>query len=115
MAKAKKDVATKVLADGLRLPLRRDQVEALRLHREKSTQELKQAEQMRAAALARWSNLVVGALEAASVDTADVTSYTVEAVVDEQGRLFYEYKKQAGATSAAAPVDQQQPAAPAGE
>lgn len=105
-----------MLADGLRVgPLRKDQHAALRMHRLLAAQEARQIEQIAQGRHGRWIDLVLGALEASGVDTTDAASYSAADVVDEHGRVFYEFKKQAGAASAAAPVDQQQPAAPAGE
>lgn len=114
--KAKADVATKVLADGLRVgPLRKDQHAALRMHRLLTAQGQRQIDQIVAGQRGRWIDLVLGALEASGVDATDAAQFSAADVVDDEGRVFYEFKKkQAGATSAAAPVDQQQqPAAPA--
>lgn len=114
--KAKADGAKKVLADGLRVgPLRKDQHAALRMHRLLTAQEQRQVDQIVQGQRGRWIDLVLGALEASGVDATDAAQYSAADVVDDEGRVFYEFKKQAGATSAAAPVDQQQPAAPAVE
>lgn len=72
-------------------PLKRDQHQALRMHRLLSAQEEKQIASIAKGAQGRWVDLVLGAVEAHGHSLEGLDSLTARDVVDDEGNVFYEF------------------------